>query len=75
MKRPQFSIRELLLVTTIVGLTMGWWLDHRNQANRIAALEQSSTTKMVNRLLRESTVLRDSIVELQSERNEALRRK
>jgi len=29
MKRPQFSIRDLLLLTAIVALAVGWWLDHR----------------------------------------------
>ena len=25
----KFSIRDLLLVTVIVALALGWWLDHR----------------------------------------------
>jgi hypothetical protein len=25
----RFTIRELLLVTVIVGLGVGWWIDHR----------------------------------------------
>jgi hypothetical protein len=25
----KFTIRELLLLTVIVGLAVGWWLDHR----------------------------------------------
>lgn len=29
-RRFQFSIRELLLVTVIIGLSLGWWLDHRD---------------------------------------------
>jgi hypothetical protein len=27
--RFRFSIRDLLLITVIVGLATGWWLDHR----------------------------------------------
>jgi type II secretory pathway component GspD/PulD (secretin) len=27
--RLRFSIRDLLLVTTISALAIGWWLDHR----------------------------------------------
>jgi hypothetical protein len=36
----KFSIRELVLVTTIVALALGWWLDHRfttNESRRLAA--------------------------------------
>jgi hypothetical protein len=29
----QFSIRELLLITVIIGLALGWWLDHRAFVN------------------------------------------
>ena len=28
----KFSIRDLLLVTMIVALAVGWWVDHRRQA-------------------------------------------
>jgi hypothetical protein len=28
----EFSIRDLLLVTMIVALALGWWVDHRRQA-------------------------------------------
>ena len=27
----KFSIRDLLLVTVIVGLAVGWWVDHLRQ--------------------------------------------
>ena len=30
----KFSIRDLLLVTAIVALAVGWLVDHRRQANR-----------------------------------------
>ena len=29
----QFSIRELLLVTVIIGLSLGWWLDRRDRVD------------------------------------------
>ena len=32
----KFSIRDLLLVTVIVALAVGWWIDHR-AASRLAA--------------------------------------
>ncbi len=28
----KFSIRDLLLVTVIVALAVGWWVDHRSLA-------------------------------------------
>ena len=28
----KFSIRDLLLVTVIVALAVGWWVDHRRHA-------------------------------------------
>jgi len=27
--RPRFSIRDLLWLTLVVALAVGWWLDHR----------------------------------------------
>ena len=32
--RLRFSIRDLLLITAIVALAFGWWLDHWEQVNR-----------------------------------------
>ena len=34
----RFSIRELLTLTLVAGLTVGWWRDHRAMAMREAAL-------------------------------------
>ncbi len=30
----KFTIRDLFLVTVIVALVLGWWVDHRQQAER-----------------------------------------
>lgn len=30
------TIRELLLVTLVVALTLGWWLDHRGLAKSVS---------------------------------------
>jgi hypothetical protein len=35
----RFSIRELLLITAVVALVAGWWLEHRRQAQANALLE------------------------------------
>jgi len=35
----KFSIRDLFLVTVIVALVVGWFVDHLSQANRIKELE------------------------------------
>ena len=31
----KFSIRDLLLVTVIVALVVGWWVDHRRSAGTL----------------------------------------
>jgi hypothetical protein len=36
----KFSIRDLLLVTVIVALVMGWWVDRRRLEARIWKLEE-----------------------------------
>ena len=33
----RFSIRELMLVTMVVGLTIGWWRDHRDLSHKLSA--------------------------------------
>ena len=37
----RFSIRDLLLVTVIVALVLGWWEDRRRLSQRIYGLEES----------------------------------
>ena len=36
----KFTIRDLLLVTVIVALAVGWTIDHRRQANSAEAREE-----------------------------------
>lgn len=33
----RFTIREVLLLTMIVGLAVGWWLDHRRHEELFAS--------------------------------------
>ncbi|MGI8980805.1 MAG: hypothetical protein ACR2FY_16380, partial [Pirellulaceae bacterium] len=48
----RFSIREMMLVTLIVGLVVGWWLEHRKQqtneeARQFAEWQLDSLTMLV----------------------------
>lgn len=45
----RFAIREVLLVTTIVALSIGWWLDHATL--RTAASKADSLERMVQRVV------------------------
>ena len=42
----RFSIRDLIFITAVTGLGIGWWVDHRRleqelrEANRISAIRQ-----------------------------------
>jgi hypothetical protein len=47
----RFSIRDLLLIMAIIGLAIGWWLDHRMQseARRWADLQRDITIRMFER--------------------------
>ena len=45
----KFSIRDLLLVTVIVALAVGWWGDHRRQAmkeQRLVKLQKEADAKL-----------------------------
>ena len=37
----KFSIRDLLLVTVIVALVLGWWVDHRQKSAKARAVQNS----------------------------------
>jgi hypothetical protein len=42
LKGLRFSIRDLLLLTTITALAVGWWLDNREKSQRIIGLDLDS---------------------------------
>ena len=46
----KFSIRDLLLVTVIVALAAGWWVDHRRQAAEIERLNRKLVYEKFNAL-------------------------
>jgi hypothetical protein len=35
----KFTIREVILATTLIAALLGWWLDHRGLATRLAESE------------------------------------
>ena len=37
----RFSIRDLLWLTVVVALAVGWWVDHRRQAKEIKAFKEA----------------------------------
>ena len=43
----KFSIRDLLLLTVIVAMAVGWWVDHRRQASEIKRLYYEQEYKRV----------------------------
>ena len=48
----RFSIRELMLMTLVVALVIGWWLEHRKQqsmddAREFAEWQRDSLTRLV----------------------------
>jgi hypothetical protein len=36
----RFTIRDLLLLTAVVALVIGWWLDHKHMARELSAFQQ-----------------------------------
>jgi len=53
----QFRIRDLIALTTIVALSLAWWIDHKSMQLR---LQQSLSDSMRDRFL-----LREARLELQ----------
>jgi hypothetical protein len=43
----QFSIRDILLMTVIAAISVGWWLDHRSLVNRYKSTNSSNQLVMV----------------------------
>jgi hypothetical protein len=42
MRGFRFTLREMLLVSAVVGLAIGWWLDHR----RLSAVWEQKETEL-----------------------------
>jgi len=42
-----FTIRDLLWLTLVVALAVGWWIDQRTKARRIDELEQAASGHMM----------------------------
>ena len=63
-----FTIRELFMLTLIVGLALGWWLDHRRMAWKYDAMVASLEV-----LLRLDPSERPTIEELQRAGEEVMR--
>ena len=53
----KFSIRDLLLVTVIVALALGWWLDHREWVEAYSTKSHESKIWLTDN----GKVLHDSI--------------
>ena len=47
----RFSIRELFLITAVVALAAGWWVEHRGKAT---ALQEAAYQEWINRVLEKS---------------------
>jgi hypothetical protein len=40
MKLPQLSLRELFWLITVMGLSIGWWLDHEKLARSLTDISE-----------------------------------
>lgn len=59
----RFTIRDLLWLTLVVGLAVGWWVDHAWQAKRYANLQVSQRFEISES---QATLVRDWIAEDQA---------
>jgi uncharacterized protein HemX len=68
----RFSIRDLLWLTVVVGMGLGWWIDHHRQTT----LTAEATAFAESLLPREPTIgyLQRQIQQVQRIRNEAISR-
>jgi hypothetical protein len=67
----KFTLRDLFLVTVIVALVVGWWVDHRRQEAAKAAVE-SDAAEMANHLYWVGDYLRNDFIEKLKEKYKPL---
>ena len=58
----KFAIRDIMLVTVIVALVLGWWLDHQQQV-RSAKQQFDDWQSIVKRQIYEESALRARLAE------------
>ena len=59
----KFSIRDLLLVTVIVALAVGWWVDHRAQERLARLYRQRILAELMTRGAGDASVYLDAHAE------------
>jgi hypothetical protein len=47
-KLLQFGLRDIGWAVLVVGLALGWWLDHRESARRIKELQLDRTLPIMD---------------------------
>ena len=52
--RIRFTIRDLLLITVIVALAVGWWLDHRKLTTHHERFEITETSPGIRRTVQDN---------------------
>ena len=55
----RFSIRELMLITAVVALVVGWWVEHRGKTR---ASEEAAYQEWKNRVLEVSLTSKGYVV-------------
>lgn len=62
--KKQFTTRDLLLITTICALCLGWFLDHRSRWVDWT-LFNAQTLRLRNKLKQEADELQESIADME----------
>src|SRR5262245_59533300 len=73
--RLRFSIRDLLLITVIAALAVGWWLDHRalvEQPRVVVYPIKTTSADMVAKILQVMTNAHDDVRLSVDERNNSV---
>jgi hypothetical protein len=60
----KFSIRDLLLVTVIVALAVGWWVDHRQLMREVRLFRDPELLKFKAKILEQTLNERGITVEI-----------